>query len=143
MDAFGVYTAVMLRWMERLANGKPCLSLGDGSHTMDFVYVEDVARANIIAANSSITDDAINVASGTETSLTQLAEVLGKVMGANLPPEYGAARKATPVWRRLADVHKAQRLLGFKAQVSLEEGLRRLVDWWSKLPKEAPRAKEG
>ena len=52
-------------------------------------------------------------------------------MGVNLPPEYGPARKATPVWRRLADVSKAQRRLGFKAQVSLEEGLRKLVDWWS------------
>src|SRR5436190_7520902 len=111
MDAFGVYTEVMIRWMERLSAGKPCLILGDGSQTMDFVYVDDVARANIIAANSSITDDTINVASGTETSLTQLAEALGRVMGVELPPEYGPARKATPVWRRLADVHKAQRRL--------------------------------
>lgn len=141
MDAFGVYTEVMIRWMERLAGGKPCLILGDGSQTMDFVYVDDVARANIIAANSSITDDMINVASGTETSLTQLAESLGRVMGVTLPPEYGPARKATPVWRRLADVSKAQRRLGFKTQISLEEGLRRLVDWWSKLPKDQQPAK--
>ena len=131
MDAFGVYTEVMIRWMERLAAGKPCLILGDGSQTMDFVFVDDIARANTMAAKSSITDDVINVASGVETSLTELAETLGRVMGVNLPPEYGPARKATPVWRRLADVSKAQRRLGFKAQVSLEEGLRKLVDWWS------------
>jgi UDP-glucose 4-epimerase len=131
MDAFGVYTEVMIRWMERLAAGKPCLILGDGSQTMDFVFVDDVARANTIAANSSITDDVINVASGAETSLTELAETLGRVMGVNLPPEYGPARKATPVWRRLADVEKAKRRLGFKAQISLEEGLQRLVEWWS------------
>ena len=131
MDAFGVYTEVMIRWMERLAAGKPCLILGDGSQTMDFVFVDDIARANTMAAKSSITDDVINVASGVETSLTELAETLGRVMGVNLPPEYGPARKATPVWRRLADVSKAQRRLGFKAQVSLDEGLRQLVDWWS------------
>jgi UDP-glucose 4-epimerase len=131
MDAFGVYTEVMIRWMERLSSGKPCLILGDGSQTMDFVFVDDVARANTMAAKSSITDDVINIASGTETSLTELAETLGRVMGVDLPPEYGPARKATPVWRRLADVSKAKRRLGFKAQVSLEEGLRSLVQWWS------------
>jgi UDP-glucose 4-epimerase len=53
-------------------------------------------------------------------------------MGVDLPAEYGPARKATPVWRRLADVKKAERLIGFTAEVSLEEGLRQLVDWWSR-----------
>ena len=71
MDAFGVYTEVMIRWMERLAKGQPCLILGDGAQTMDFVFVTDIARANLRAANSSITDDVLNIASGTETSLTE------------------------------------------------------------------------
>jgi len=132
MDAFGVYTEVMIRWMERLAKGQPCLILGDGAQTMDFVFVTDIARANLRAATSSITDDVFNVASGTETSLTELATALGRVMGVNLPPEYGPARKATPVWRRLADVRKAERLIGFTAQVPLEDGLRQLVQWWSR-----------
>jgi len=122
---------VMIRWMERLARNEPCLILGDGAQTMDFVFVTDIARANLRAANSSITDDVLNIASGTETSLTELATVLGRVMGVELPPEYGPARKATPVWRRLADVKKAERQIGFKAKVSLEEGLRQLVHWWS------------
>jgi UDP-glucose 4-epimerase len=121
MDAFGVYTEVMIRWMERLAKGQPCLILGDPSQTMDFVFVEDVARANLIAAKSSITDDVLNIASGTETSL----------MGVERKPEYGPARKVNPVSRRLADVGKAERLLGFRTQVSLEDGLRKLVQWWS------------
>jgi UDP-glucose 4-epimerase len=132
MDAFGVYTEVMIRWMERLAKGQPCLIHGDGGQTMDFVFVTDIARANSMAAYSSITDDVLNVASGTETSLTELAEALGRVMGVDCPPEYGPARKATPVWRRLADVHKAERQIGFKAKVSLEDGLRQLVAWWSR-----------
>lgn len=132
MDAFGVYTEVMIRWMERLANGQPCLILGDGKQTMDFVFVEDIARANLMAAMSSITDDVINIASGMETSLIQLAETLGRVMGVNRAPEYGPARKATPVFRRLADVSKAEHLLGFHTQVTLEEGLRKLVEWWQK-----------
>jgi UDP-glucose 4-epimerase len=98
---------------------------------MDFVFVTDIARANLRAANASLTDDVLNIASGTETSLTELATVLGRVMGVDLPPEYGPARKATPVWRRLADVTKAQRQIGFTAKVTLEEGLRQLVQWWS------------
>ena len=131
MDAFGVYTEVMIRWMERLAKGQPCLILGDGAQTMDFIFVTDIARANLMSAHSSITDDVLNVASGQETSLTALAAALGRAMGVELPPEYGPARKATPVWRRLADVRKAERQIGFKAQVSLDDGLRQLVQWWS------------
>ena len=132
MDAFGVYTEVMIRWMERLAKGQPCLILGDPSQTMDFVFVEDVARANLIAAKSSITDDVLNIASGTETSLGELAAALGRVMGVERTPEYGPARKVNPVSRRLAEVSKAERLLGFRTKVSLEEGLGKLVEWWSK-----------
>ena len=131
MDAYGVYTEVMIRWMERLANGQPCVILGDGSQTMDFVFVEDVARANLAAAKSSITDDVVNVSSGTETSLNELAGTLARVMGVRRAPEYEAARKVNSVSRRLADVSKAERLLGFRTRVSLEEGLRRLVTWWS------------
>jgi UDP-glucose 4-epimerase len=131
MDAFGVYTEVMIRWMERLSKGQPCLILGDGAQTMDFVFVDDIARANLMAAHSSITDDVLNIASGTETSLNELAATLGRVMGVDLAPEYGPTRKATPVWRRLADVRKAEQRIGFKTKVSLEEGLRRLVKWWA------------
>lgn len=132
MDAFGAYTEVMIRWMERLAKDQPCLILGDGAQTMDFVFVTDIARANVKAANSSITDEILNIASGTETSLTELAAAMGRVMGVDCAPEYGPARKATPVKRRLADASKAERQIGFTAKVSLEEGLRQLVEWWSR-----------
>jgi UDP-glucose 4-epimerase len=130
MDRCGAYTEVLIRWMERLADGKPCLILGDGSETMDFAFIEDVARANIVAAKSAVTDEVLNVASGTETSLNELAIALGRAMGTDLRPEYGPARKVNAVPRRLADIRKAERLLGFKAQVPLEDGLRRLVHWW-------------
>lgn len=131
MDIYGKYTEVLIRWMERIAAGQPPLILGDGKTTMDFVYIEDVARSNILALQSDVTDDVFNVASGTETSLNDLATALLKVMGSNLEPEYGPERKVNPVSRRLADTSKAERVLGFRAEVSLEEGLRRLVDWWS------------
>lgn len=130
MDIHGKYTEVLIRWMEQIASGQPPLILGDGKTTMDFVYIDDVARSNILALESEITDDVFNVASGTETSLNELAASLLKVMGSNLKPEYGPERKVNAVSRRLADTSKAQKLLGFRTRVDLEEGLSRLVDWW-------------
>ena len=129
MDIHGVYTEVLIRWMERIAAGQPPLILGDGSQTMDFVYIEDIARANLAAARSDATDVVLNVASGVETSLDDLAKVLLRVMGSDLHPEYGPQRSVNPVARRLADVGAARELLGFEAQVPIEEGLRRLVAW--------------
>jgi UDP-glucose 4-epimerase len=130
MDIHGKYTEVLIRWMDRIAAGQPPVILGDGKTTMDFVYIDDVARSNILALQSDVTDQVFNVASGTETSLNDLAMALLRVMGSKLQPEYGPERKVNPVSRRLADTSKAERVLGFRAQVSLEEGLRRLVDWW-------------
>jgi UDP-glucose 4-epimerase len=97
---------------------------------MDFVYVEDVARANILAAKAPVGDEVFNVASGVETSLTALAQILGRIMGAAGQPDYGPARKVNAVPRRLAAINKGKRLLGFEPQVPLEEGLHRLVAWW-------------
>jgi len=132
MDIHGAYTEVLIRWMDRLAAGQPCLILGNGSQTMDFVYVEDVARANVLAASSDATDAVFNVASGTETSLNDLAAALGRVMGSSLRPEHGPERKVNPVPRRLADTSQAREALGFTSQVSLDEGLSRLVTWWER-----------
>jgi UDP-glucose 4-epimerase len=130
MDIHGKYTEVLIRWMERIAAGQPPLILGDGTQTMDFIYIEDVARSNILALQSEVADDVFNIASGAETSLNGLAATLLKVMGSDLQPEYGPERKVNPVSRRLADTGKAGRLLGFRARISLEDGLSRLVDWW-------------
>ena len=130
MDLHGKYTEVLIRWMDRIASGEPPLILGDGSTTMDFVYIDDIARANVLALQSDISDQVFNVASGTETSLNELAAALLRVMGSNLAPEYGPERKVNPVSRRLADIAKAEDMLGFKATVDLEEGLQRLVAWW-------------
>jgi UDP-glucose 4-epimerase len=130
MDIHGKYTEVLIRWMERLDAGQPPLILGDGTQTMDFVYVEDVARANVRALASDVADDVFNVASGVETSLNELAAALSRAMGAPVAPEYGPSRAVNPVPRRLASTEKARRMLGFEAAVPLDEGLARLVAWW-------------
>jgi UDP-glucose 4-epimerase len=132
MDVHGKYTEVLIRWMERISAGQAPLIFGDGNQTMDFVYIDDVARSNVLALQSDLQDDVFNVASGVETSLNDLAYALLRVMGSNLKPEYGPERKVNPVSRRLADTSKAKQLLGFEATVGLDEGLTRLVDWWQK-----------
>jgi UDP-glucose 4-epimerase len=130
MDVHGLYTEVLVRWMERIAAGSAPLIFGDGAQTMDFVYVEDVARANILAATADVTNRVFNVASGTETSLAALADKLLTVMGSDLRVEFGPERTVNKVTRRLAATNRARDELGFAAGISVEEGLRRLVDWW-------------
>lgn len=130
MDMHGKYTEVLIRWMEQIDAGKPPTILGDGSHTMDFVYIDDVAMANVLSLRSGADDEVFNVASGTETSLRELAAALLKVMGSDLQPTYGPERSVNAVPRRLADTGKAERMLGFRSSVGLEEGLARLVAWW-------------
>jgi UDP-glucose 4-epimerase len=93
MDTEGAYTEVMVRWMERIADGRAPLIQGDGRQTMDFVYVEDVARATLAALRSDCETGAFNVASGTETSLRALAQGLLDAMGSTLEPEYGPPRQ--------------------------------------------------
>jgi len=130
MDIYGAYTEVLVRWIERIAAGSPPLIFGDGNQTMDFVYIEDIARANILAAESDVTDEVFNVASGVETSLRDLLSALLKVMDSSLQPEFLEERKINPVPKRLADIHKAEKLLGFRTEIGLEDGLRRLIEWW-------------
>ncbi|MGC0393415.1 NAD-dependent epimerase/dehydratase family protein [Bradyrhizobium sp. USDA 241] len=131
MDIHGRYTEVLIRWMERLGAGLPPVIFGDGQQTMDFVHVRDVARANILAARAKVTDEVFNVGSGTETSLVQLAQALASVMGQpRMMPEFAPERSVNPVPRRLASVGKAERLLGFRTTITLEQGLSDLVKWW-------------
>jgi len=130
MDIHGLYTEVLIRWMERIEAGQPPLILGDGTQTMDFVFTEDIARANLLAASADATDEVFNIGSGTETSLAELAQALLRAMGSDLPPEFGPPRGVNSVTRRLADVSRAAERLGWKSEITLDEGLRRLVAWW-------------
>jgi UDP-glucose 4-epimerase len=131
MDVHGVYTEVLVRWMERIVEGKPPIIFGDGLQTMDFVFVQDIARANLLAMEQPVTDRVYNIASSVETSLRGLAEELLAVMGSDLEIEFGPERAVNGVTRRLADVSAAATDLGWSAHIDLAEGLRQLVAWWS------------
>jgi UDP-glucose 4-epimerase len=130
MDTHGKYTEVLIRWMERLERCERPIIMGDGMQTVDMIHVQDVARANVLALTSDASDWVFNVGSGIEISLLALAQTLARVMGRSGEVEYVPERKVNPVRRRLADTRHAEALLGFKARVELEEGLKELVAWW-------------
>ncbi|HEY0638694.1 MAG TPA: SDR family NAD(P)-dependent oxidoreductase [Pseudonocardiaceae bacterium] len=130
MDIHGLYTEVLIRWMERIAAGEPPLILGDGTQTMDFVHVHDIARANVLAARAGVSDAVYNIACGVETSLRDLAAGLLAAMGSDLEPVHGPPRGVNSVTRRLADISAAERDLGWRPTIDLDAGLRDLVAWW-------------
>lgn len=130
MDTDGKYTEVMIRWLDCIRDGKPPLIFGDGSDTMDFVYVRDVAKANIAALVSDISDETFNVGNCEETSLKELLQTLLKVNNSSLKPEYREANSVNPVSRRLADISAAKTKLNFEPSISLEEGLSELSRWY-------------
>jgi UDP-glucose 4-epimerase len=141
MDVTGAYTEVFIRWLDCVDRGIAPQIHGDGTATMDFIYVEDIARANILAMKSGAVDQVYNVASGQETSLLGLWQAIQKVTGAHhLAPQFHPPRKVNPVPRRLADTTQARRELGFVAEFPLEEGLRRLAAWRDEVKAVAPLA---
>lgn len=130
MDVTGAYTEVFIRWLDCAENGVRPQIHGDGSASMDLVYVGDVARANILALKSDRTDDVYNIASGIETSLLDLWHGIRTVAGADrVHPEFHPPRKVNAVPRRLADVRRARDEIGFVAETPLADGLRAFAAW--------------
>jgi UDP-glucose 4-epimerase len=130
MDTDGKYTEVMIRWLDCIRDGKNPLIYGNGSTSMDFVYVRDIAKANVAALQADITDEAFNIGNCVETSLKELLEVLLKVNHSKLTPEYREENSVNPVSRRLADISKAKKLLNFTPTVHLDAGLKELSAWY-------------
>ncbi len=130
MDTDGKYTEVMIKWLDCIRDRKSPLIYGDGSTSMDFVYVRDIAKANIAALQADVTDEAFNIGNCEETSLKELLDVLLKVNDSTLVPEFREESSYNPVSRRLADISKAKDLLGFTPTVTLEEGMKELTDWY-------------
>jgi UDP-glucose 4-epimerase len=129
MDMTGVYTEVLIRWLDAIDAHQPPLIFGDGTQSMDFVYVEDVARANIVAAQSDVTDEVFNVGTGKQTSLRELCDLLLQLTNSPVRPEHREARTVANVQARRAATEKAAALLGFNANISLADGLQELIRW--------------
>jgi UDP-glucose 4-epimerase len=131
MDIVGVYTEVLIRWLDAIEANQAPLIFGDGTQSLDFVYVGDVARANLLAAQCDVTDEVFNVGTGLQTSLNELCDLVLDLTGSSLRPEHREVRKVANVQLRRAAVEKAAKLLDFQAEVSLREGLQELIRWRS------------
>jgi UDP-glucose 4-epimerase len=127
-DYKGTYIAVIMKILDRLDQGLSPVVYGDGSQAYDFIYVSDVARSNICAAISSATDQCYNVGSGVQTSIKELTEKILHITGSRLPIHFEPAGQ-TFVTNRIGEPTRAINEIGFKYQIELEEGLRKLIEW--------------
>ena len=128
MDDKGAYVSVIMKVLDRIERDLPPVIFGDGSQSYDFVHVDDVARANILALKSDATDECVNIGMGVKTSIDELVAQLLTLTGSRLVPEYQPEEQMF-VTHRVGSPRKAERLLGIVAQVPLEEGLRSVVTW--------------
>lgn len=133
MDTDGKYTEVMIKWLDCIRDNKQPAIFGDGTDTMDFVHVKDVAHSNILALQADVSDEVFNVGVQVETSLKQLLETLLKVNNCKLEPVFKAANAINPVKKRIADLSKIKKDLGYQPSINLEQGLKALSNWYFNL----------
>lgn len=127
-DYKGAYIAVMMKILDNIEQGIPPVVYGDGSQQYDFIDVTDIARANVKAMQASVTGKNYNVGRGIGTSIKELTELLLRLTGSDLPIEYKPAGQ-TFVTNRIGSIVAAERDLGFRWTVDLEEGMRNLIEW--------------
>lgn len=139
-DPNGPYAAVIPKWIHAILSGEQVPINGTGENTRDFCYVEDVVRANLLAATAPLdpgTSLALNVGGGRSTSLNELFEILAKLAAryspANIParPTFGPARPGD-ILHSTADVGAAAEALGFRAECPLEDSFRTTFEWFAK-----------
>ena len=129
-DPHSEYSAVIPLFVTRVLRGERPTIFGDGEQSRDFVFVGDVVRANLAAAASpAAAGEAVNVASGTETTVNGLLAAVNGILGARIEPVRAAPRPGD-ILRSAADIAKARRLLGFAPGLSFEDGLRKTVAWY-------------
>jgi UDP-glucose 4-epimerase len=129
MDVRSQYVEVMVRWLNLIDEGKPLTLFGDGSASVDFVYVGDVVRANLLACETKAKDAIVNVCSGVETRMKDLAELLLELTGSTVGIEFKPQPPGALPPRRYGDVRRAEEVLGFRAETKLADGVRALITW--------------
>ncbi|MBI4692192.1 MAG: SDR family oxidoreductase [Candidatus Terrybacteria bacterium] len=133
-DPDSEYSAVIPKFIKLMLQGKQPVIYGDGEQTRDFTYIDNTVEANILAMESDISGEVINIACGEMISLNQLVEIINKYLGKNIKPIYQDER-AGDVKHSLADISKAKKLLGYKPIVMIEEGLKKLIDHYERIKK--------
>jgi nucleoside-diphosphate-sugar epimerase len=128
MDYQGAYVSVIMKVLDKIDAREPPVIFGDGSQAYDFVHVQDVARANIHALTSDATDASFNVGTGEQTTISELVDRLLELTGSDVEPRFEPQAQMF-VTNRVGSTEQAERLLDFRASVSLEDGLRSVVEW--------------
>ena len=129
-NVFGIgqnpeYAGVIPKFIERISQNKPPIIEGDGNNIRSFTFVDDVVQANILAFQSNVNHEFINIASEDMTSINELAEKMIKMSGLNLKPIYDEPRKGD-IKKSNADISKAKELLKWNTKITLEEGLKKI-----------------
>ncbi len=123
------YKGVIAAFIESIVNGHEVIIYGDGTQTRDFIYVDDVVRANILAAtsNNSI-GKTYNIASGKSISVNDLIKIFSEITGKKIQPKYMPPREGD-ILHSLADVSLVEHDLNFKAETSIKEGISKTLEW--------------
>lgn len=129
MDIYGVYTEVLIKWLDKIDKNEAPIIHGDGKQALDFIYIKDIAEANMLALGSEINEGIYNVGTGKSTSLKELLDMLLELTGSNLKPIFQATVKRPYVQKREADITKAKDDLKFVAKFSIRQGLKSLIEW--------------
>ncbi|MGB9857994.1 MAG: SDR family oxidoreductase [Dictyoglomaceae bacterium] len=132
-DPFSPYSAVIPKFITSLLKDEPPTIYGDGKQTRDFIYVEDVVNANILAIEKNYLSNKIfNIATGRGVSIIELFEMISKIMNKKIEPKYAPPRKGE-IKDSYADISLAKKELGFEPKFSLKEGLKRTIEWYLKI----------
>jgi len=131
MDSRSAYIAIIMNFLNKIEKGEPPVIFGDGSSTIDLVYITDVVRANILALKSNVTNEVFNISSEREISLKELLDIILKITKSNLNPVY-QPRGSKLVARKFGCSEKAKKMLSFEPEISLKEGLKKVIAWYKK-----------
>jgi UDP-glucose 4-epimerase len=129
-DPANPYCGVVAKFVEALFEGRPPVIHGDGNQTRDFTFIDDAVDATVLAATSErALGEVFNVGTGVETSVNQLCTTLIGLIGASITPAHSDRRDVDNIRRRVVNIEKTRRALRWVPEVTLEEGLRRTVEW--------------
>ncbi|MEK7180372.1 MAG: NAD-dependent epimerase/dehydratase family protein [Patescibacteria group bacterium] len=126
MNPKGIYSSAVAKFIEVIHKRLPLHITGDGNQARDFIYIDDVIDQMMRMADSTVHGEVFNCGSGTNTSINDLMKIISKLMGVEIKPIY--TPPVVEPTQTLSDIRKAEKLLGWKPAISLEEGLRRTIE---------------
>jgi len=129
-DPANPYCGVVAKFVESLFAGQAPVIHGDGNQTRDFTYIDDAVAATVLAAGSDrAVGEVFNVGTGVETRVNEVAAFLIRLTGVNVQPVHSDRRDVDNIRRRVVNIEKTRRALRWVPEITLEEGLRRTVEW--------------